>query len=395
MEVLSMKRRILFFHYEFPGGGGERVTRDIARYLQPFGYETYIVTSNRKDGQTPEVTLIELPDRRLDSKDNADAIIHTILSLSIDVFIVPGFLLDHLEYIRKQTNCRFVYILHNVPFWEAIAKLERRKRVQGSLAKKMEWYLLGYPKVVWLKLYMKKCIEDYKKTYDIVDAYVVLCDAYKEQLIKALGLPAKNKLYVIHNSEKKVNNVNLNKKKQVLFVGNMIYENKRVDRLLDIWGMVYEKLPDWELVLVGGGKEMDALQKQATQMNLKRVNFVGGTQDVQSYYRDASVSCLTSTFEGWPLCLTEAQANGVVPIAFNCCAGIDEILSPSGVNGILVSPFDKEKFADELCGLLTSPDKIEQMRNMVLLKSQDYSMDIIGPKWNALFEQLLEDGGSK
>lgn len=390
-----MKRRILFFHYEFPGGGGERVTRDIARYLQPFGYETYIVTSNRKDGQTPEVTLIELPDRRLDSKDNADAIIHAILSLSIDVFIVPGFLLDHLEYIRKQTSCRFVYILHNVPFWEAIAKLERRKRVQGSLVKRIEWYLLGYPKAVWLKRYMKKCIKDYRKTYDIVDAYVVLCDAYKEQLIKTLGLPAKNKLYVIHNSEKKVNNVNLNKKKQILFVGNMIYENKRVDRLLDIWGMVYEKLSDWELILVGGGKEKDALQKQATQMNLERVNFVGGTQDVQSYYRDASVSCLTSTFEGWPLCLTEAQANGVVPIAFNCCAGIDEILSPSGVNGILVSPFDKEKFADELCGLLTSPDRIEQMRNMVLLKSQDYSMDIIGPKWKALFGQLLEGGSSK
>ena len=390
-----MKRRILFFHYEFPGGGGERVTRDIARYLQPFGYETYIVTSNRKDGQTPEVTLIELPDRRLDSKDNADAIIHAILSLSIEVFIVPGFLLDHLEYIRKQTSCRFVYILHNVTFWEAIAKLERRKRVQGSLVKRIEWYLLGYPKAVWLKRYMKKCIKDYRKTYDIVDAYVVLCDAYKEQLIKTLGLPAKNKLYVIHNSEKKVNNVNLNKKKQILFVGNMIYENKRVDRLLDIWGMVYEKLSDWELILVGGGKEKDALQKQATQMNLERVNFVGGTQDVQSYYRDASVSCLTSTFEGWPLCLTGAQANGVVPIAFNCCAGIDEILSPSGVNGILVSPFDKEKFADELCGLLTSPDRIEQMRNMVLLKSQDYSMDIIGPKWKALFGQLLEGGSSK
>ena len=121
--------------------GGERVTRDIAKYLQPFGYETYIVTSNRKDGQTPEVTLIELPDRRLDSKENADAIIRTILSFSIDAFVVPGFLLDHLGYIRKQTSCRFIYILHNVPFWEAIAKLERRKRIQGSFVKRMEWYL--------------------------------------------------------------------------------------------------------------------------------------------------------------------------------------------------------------------------------------------------------------
>ncbi len=391
-----MKRRILFFHYEFPGGGGERVTRDIAGYLQPFGFETYVVTCNKKAGVASEVNLLELPSHHLNSKENADAIIHIILSLSIDVFIVPGFLLEHLRYIREQTNCKFVYILHNVPFWEAIAKLERRKRTQGSLFKKLEWYLLGYPKAVWLKRYMKKCIRNYEEVYDIVDAYVVLCDAYKQQLIQALNLSADdNKISVIHNSEKRVEGVNLDKKKQILFVGNMIYENKRVDRLLDIWGMVYNKLPDWELVLVGGGKEEESLQKQATQMSLERIVFVGGTQDVQSYYHNASVSCLTSTFEGWPLCLTEAQANGVVPIAFNCCAGIQEILSPSGVNGVLVPPFDKEAFANELYNLLISPDQIERMRNKVLLKSKDYSIDIVGPKWNALLEVLLENDHSK
>lgn len=391
MNALNMIRRILFFHYEFPGGGGERVTMDIATYLRPLGYETYIVTSNKKVGQAPGVTIIELPEHHLDSKENADAIIHAILSLSIDVFIIPGFLLDHLDYIRRQTSCRFVYVLHNVPFWEAIAKLERRKRRQSSFIKRMEWYLLGYPKAVWLKKYMKKCIKDYKETYSIVDAYVVLCDAYRQELIDVLGLsPAENKLHVIHNSEKAVENVNLNKRKQVLFVGNLIYENKRVDRLLDIWGMIYRKLPDWELVLVGGGKEEGNLKRQSEQMGLERVVFVGGTQDVQSYYRNAAVSCLTSTFEGWPLCLTEAQANGVVPVAFNCCAGIGEILSPSGVNGILIPPFDKEKFANELYQLLDSPHQIEQMRKQVLLKSQQYSMDVVGMKWHHLFEQLLE-----
>lgn len=386
---ISMNRRILFFHYEFPGGGGERVTRDIAEYLAPLGYDTYVITSNKKGGEVSEVTLIELPEHSLDSERNADAIIHTIERLSIDIFIVPGFLLNHLGYIRKQTSCKIVYILHNVPFWEAIAKLERRKRKQSSFLKRMEWYLLGYPRAVWLNLYMKKCIEEYKYTYDIVDAYVVLCDAYRQQLEGTLRLPVKNKITVIHNSEKKIDNVNLNKKNQVLFVGNLIYENKRVDRLLDIWNMAYKKVPDWELVIVGGGKEENALKRKAFQMGLERVNFVGGTLNVQSYYYNASISCLTSTFEGWPLCLTEAQANGVVPIAFNCCAGVSEILSPSEINGILIPPFDKEKFANELCTLIKSPQKIEQMRNKVLQKSLEYSIDVVGPKWDSLFKQLL------
>lgn len=387
-----MKHRILFFHYEFPGGGGERVTRDIADYLQPLGFESYVVTCYKKAGAAvPEVNVLELPSHHLNSIENADAIINTIHSLNIDIFIVPGFLLEHLEYIRENTDCKLIYILHNVPFWEAIAKLERRKRTKGSLLKTIEWCFIGYPKAVLLKQYMKKCIADYKKIYDIVDAYVVLCDAYKEQLIKVLKLPEEHKIHVIHNSEKKVDNVNLDKKKQVLFVGNMIYENKRVDRLLDIWGLVHEKLPDWELILVGGGKEEQSLKRQAARMKLKHVRFVGGTSNVQSYYHDASILCLTSTFEGWPLCLTEAQANGVVPIAFECCAGIKEILYPSGVNGVLIPPFDKEMFAHELCKLLTSSDKIAEMRINVYSKSQEYSMDIIGPKWSTLFSGLLKN----
>ena len=168
----------------------------------------------------------------------------------------------------------------------------------------------------------------------------------------------------------------------------MTYENKRVDRLLDIWGMIFERVPDWELILVGGGQEKENLQKQSVHMGLKRVVFAGGTSNVQPYYDDASVFCLTSTFEGWPLCLSEAQANGVVPIAFNCCAGIEEMLSPSGVNGILISPFDMHEFADALYQLLISPELLDKMRHNVILKSYNYSLDKIGKQWGDLFESL-------
>ena len=49
--------RVLFFHAEFPSGGGERVTRDIARGIHSYGYEVYVVTCWKKEGPSPEVTL--------------------------------------------------------------------------------------------------------------------------------------------------------------------------------------------------------------------------------------------------------------------------------------------------------------------------------------------------
>lgn len=38
------------------------------------------------------------------------------------------------------------------------------------------------------------------------------------------------------------------KKKQLLYVGRMDYENKRVNRIVEAWKVLYEKYVDWELV---------------------------------------------------------------------------------------------------------------------------------------------------
>ncbi len=389
MPSLQRKKRILFYHIDFPCGGAERVTRDIAQWVRNFDYEVYIAACHKK-GEAENVSLIELPHEDYHSKENADAIVDLIRTLSIDIFVLPGIQCRQFAYIRSAcTSCKFVYILHNVPFWEVIGNSEHKKHAaKGSFWKTLEWHLLTNPKATWLKVYEKRLMKEYKKTYDLVDAYVVLCEGYKSELEKKLRLSDLNKITVIHNAEYEVENISMDKKKQLLFVGRMTYEHKRVDRLLDIWKMIYKKVPSWELILVGSGSEERALRQRAEKMKLERVTFTGWSLNPSVFYKHASVSCLTSTFEGWPLCLTEAQANGVVPIAFDCCAGIREILSPSGENGILIPPFRKRIYADELCKLLLDPEKLACMRENVIRKSQEYSVEEVGRKWLQLFDRL-------
>nr|WP_262369799.1 glycosyltransferase [Bacteroides pyogenes] len=383
------RKKILFYHIDFPCGGAERVTRDIAQWVRNFDYEVYIAACHKK-GEAENVSLIELPHEDYHSKENADAIVDLIRTLSIDIFVLPGIQCRQFAYIRSAcTSCKFVYILHNVPFWEVIGNSEHKKHAaKGSFWKTLEWHLLTNPKATWLKVYEKRLMKEYKKTYDLVDAYVVLCEGYKSELEKKLRLSDLNKITVIHNAEYEVENISMDKKKQLLFVGRMTYEHKRVDRLLDIWKMIYKKVPGWELILVGSGSEERALRQRAEKMKLERVTFTGWSLNPSVFYKHASVSCLTSTFEGWPLCLTEAQANGVVPIAFDCCAGIREILSPSGENGILIPPFRKRIYADELCKLLLDPEKLACMRENVIRKSQEYSVEKVGRKWLQLFDRL-------
>lgn len=388
---MMSEKRILFLHNEFPSGGAERVTIDIADYVSAYGYTTYVLAKDIRNIQLPNIVVIELPDKQsILSKENADAIIHILNELCVDIFVLPVQTLPHLEYIRNNTQCKVVFALHSAPFWEIICGLYyKKKQCWHSFLKRMKWFLLIYPKTVWLKRYHKRVLNTYERVYQQVDAYTVLCEGYKQLLIEKMQLPPKeNRLHVIPNSERGVERVNLHKKKQVLFVGRMSYEDKRVDRLIDIWEMIYKKAPDWELILVGDGPEREFFQRRAERKRLQRITFVGHSNRVADYYRDASVLCLTSNFEGWPLCLTEAQANGVVPVAFDCVAGVREIISPSGENGVLVSSFKLKDFARELLALLNDSERLQEMRDRVILKSKEYAPEIVGDKWLNLFNSL-------
>lgn len=382
-------KRILFFHEVFPCGGAERVTIDIANYLSGYGYESFVALCH-KTYDVAGIEIIELPNQDINSLENANAFIEIINSLFIDVFVLPIHLLKHLDYIMDGVHCKLVFAPHSIPLWEAVAKVaDKGKRAEGSWLKMLKWRLVTCPREKWFPKYDKPFIEQHKNLYGRADAYVVLCEDYKYKLIKKLGVPFENnKFHVIPNSERQILSVNHHKKKQILFVGRFTYVDKRVDRLIDVWKRIYKQVPDWELLLIGDGVERQNLQQKATACNLQRIRFLGYQEDVSGFYRDASVLCLTSTFEGWGLCLTEAQANGVVPVAYDCGAGVREIISPSGVNGFLVSPFNQSKYARTLLKLLKDPDMLKQMRQNVVVKAQEYSPQIVGKKWKELFESL-------
>lgn len=384
-------KRILFFHNEFPCGGAERATIDIANYLSSFGYEFFVLACKKK-AEVPNVRVIEMTISDWNSLSGAELFINAINFYSIDIFVLPIHLFKHLDYIMEQTCCKLVFALHSIPLWEVKTKMAaKQKRARYSFLKKIELYLFSYPKANWFGVYNRQFLKQYENIYSLSDAYVVLCEDYKLELFRRMKLPnIGDKFYVIPNSEQVVEDVNLNKKKQILFVGRLSYADKRVDRLIDIWKMIYKKVPDWELIIVGEGEEESALRMRVSKKNIQRVRFTGYDENVSTYYQDASVLCLTSTFEGWGLCLTEAQANGVVPIAFDSCAGVHQILAPSGVNGFLIPPFKKQLFAETLLNLLNSPDKLVEMRNNVLLKVRDYSPQVVREKWMDLFESLLK-----
>ena len=117
-------KRILFFHEVFPCGGAERVTIDIANYLSGYGYESFVALCH-KTYDVAGIEVIELPDKDINSLENANAFIEIINSLFIDVFVLPIHLLKHLDYIMDGVHCKLVFAPHSIPFMGGCGKSGR------------------------------------------------------------------------------------------------------------------------------------------------------------------------------------------------------------------------------------------------------------------------------
>lgn len=69
----------------------------------------------------------------------------------------------------------------------------------------------------------------------------------------------------------------------------------------------------------------------ACKLNLRNIEFKG-TQPSEPYYAESSVLCMTSTYEGFPMVLIEAQQYGCVPMAFDSFEAVHDIIE-DGENG--------------------------------------------------------------
>lgn len=155
--------------------------------------------------------------------------------------------------------------------------------------------------------------------------------------------------------------------------------------MIDAWRMICDKLPDWSLVIVGDGPDGKRLKSLAK--GLPRVSFEG-YQSPAEYYRRASALCLVSEYEGFPLCLIEAQSHGVVPISMDMCEGVRSVVGTDGTAGWLVPKGDVQAFADKMLEFAAlDEDKKQQLRHQVVAKSLEYSPNIVIQKWIDLFNQ--------
>jgi glycosyltransferase involved in cell wall biosynthesis len=194
-----------------------------------------------------------------------------------------------------------------------------------------------------------------------------------------------HKTHLIPNSILSVENSIPDKEKRILWLSRLSYKQKRADLILPFWKKVVDKLPEWQLDIVGSGNAYEDIKYQIELENIPRVTLYG-RQEPYKYYKRAAIYIMTSAYEGLPNTILEAQSFACIPIVYDnypiCSWVVNE-----GESGILIPPFDVDKMAQETVLLAKDSNRQTVLMEAALTNAREFQLDKVGKKWIQFFDE--------
>lgn len=141
----------------------------------------------------------------------------------------------------------------------------------------------------------------------------------------------------------------------ILFAATLYKEKGYLD-LIEAFAQIAHKYPEWQLILAGNGSQDEGINKSISLGIKDRVQFAGWIKgaDKDSIFRSASIFCLPSYAEGFPMAILDAWAYGI-PVITTPVGGIPDIVF-DGKNGLLFKPGDVNELAQKLSILIDNQD---------------------------------------
>ncbi len=385
---------ILFFYRVYPNYGGvEVVTTVLANRFIKDGHGVIIASIEQPHIELacqllPDVKLVKL-DYPVCSIKNMRKLHRLIINEKIDIIInqwgLPFMSTLLCRVAIKRTSCKLISVLHGAPNTSKLIIKARDKceTVYNPFLK----YI--YHAIMYLKEELVKASIRYNCSH--CEKYVLLSSHFIKPLsdyahikrtenIIAIGNPVTIPVYFEEWELKQ-------KKKQLLYVGRMDYENKRVNRIVEAWKVLYEKYVDWELVLVGEGPYKSTLEEYIRRYDIQRVCFKGfQVSPPIQHYKEASIFLLTSDLEGFGLVVIESMSYGVVPVVYGSYEAIYDIID-NGKSGLITPiPYNSQKTIDCISLLIENEKLRKEMAKEAMCKAKCFTID------SEQFDGIFADG---
>lgn len=376
-------------------GGVEKVADTLCRKFINLGHRVFYLhlvwgKEEYKKYSYPAETVTILPNSDVDSEENVEFYNQFIANNKIDVIINHNGLYEGASLFCKVRNkqAKLISVIHNNPLlnynylWSELSYLRNNTWIEKikRIARCLLYFKIKNQRLQSLKRHYAQFDGDNHSKL------VLLSSRYKQPLLK-IAPHLSTKLYSIANpnSYEGINEIPT-KEKELLFVGRLDNRSKKVNRLLKIWNNLYKDFPDWHLSIVGDGPDRVFLENYSNRLGLERISFYGFS-DPRPFYERASIICMTSDYEGFPMVLTEAMQFGCIPISYDSFEAVRDVVDNNDT-GILIPPFSINEYACKLKQLMNDENERIRMSENCLRNVTRFNVENIVTHWITLLESL-------
>ena len=175
----------------------------------------------------------------------------------------------------------------------------------------------------------------------------------------------------------------------IVFVGRLTKNHKRPHLLIEAFGKLAAKYPDWHLELWGDVDQRayyEELKFMIKNKNLQdRVFLKGTSNEIPNVLQRCDIFAFPSAYEGFGLALGEAMSMGLPAVGYKHCSAVNELIQDN-INGFLCED-GAEDLAVNLDRLMGDRALRARMGQAARDSMKQYAPEAI---WNA-WEKLMED----
>lgn len=260
--------------------------------------------------------------------------------------------------------------------------------------------------VFWAKLFNKRVIihfhsfspdttikgkhqKVYRYLFGKSDSILVLSEFWKKELLETFNVDGKVKVIynpcIVPKSEK-----HYEKKYQILYAG-AVNERKGYKDLIKAFALVAAKYPDWKVIFAGNGgiEEGKLLGKElGVDEQLVFLGWING-EDKDKAFQEASVFCLPSYAEGFPMAVLDAWAYAL-PVITTPVGGLSDVLIDN-VNALVFLPGDIESLSLQIDKMITNTTlRTEISRESSLLSQTTFNRTTINSQLDSIYANFLK-----
>ena len=222
----------------------------------------------------------------------------------------------------------------------------------------------------------------YQNMFERSDAIIALSDTWKIQIARIISTP--NKIHIVYNPCNSVQPLkHIEKQNEILYAGSLIQRKGYAD-LIIAFSKIAHKHPDWRIVFAGNGEIERGFAITKEHKIENKVVFKGWVtgKEKEEVFSRASIFCLPSYSEGFPMAILDAWAYGL-PVITTPVGGLPDVLI-NGKNAMVFNPGDTASLANNIEQLINN----ELLRNRLSESSIKFKKDQFN--LNTISNQLID-----